>query len=421
MTYPLRSLYICYYPLSEPLVQTQVIAYLNGLAKCGHVIHLLTFESETLSPGAQRKWRRRLKQQGIIWHHLRYHKRPTLPATAYDVVSGVLAGIKIMRRYRLQAVHARSHVPATMGLILKKLTGCKLIFDIRGLLAEEYVDAGNWQQDGLPFRITKATEKRCIGNSDGIVVLTERVKHQLFGDNISQLVQVIPCCADLTQIADQATHRAAMRTELNLIDKTVVVYVGKFGGWYMQREMVDFFAVAREVIPNLHFLVLSQSEHRLIIEEFMRCGISSDEYSLLQTEPSAIGSYLAAADFALSFIEACPSKAASSPTKNGEYLAAGLPIVCNTGIGDVDTIITENHVGVLVKEFTPSSYRTAAQQVIALNEDNETSQRCRQAAYDNASLQDIGIPRYHFLYSEVAGNRKENKAGGKGLTPLSGE
>jgi glycosyltransferase involved in cell wall biosynthesis len=402
MSSKLRSLYICYYPLTEPLVQTQVVAYLSGLAARGHVIHLLTFETEPLTSAEKRQWRQRLKEQGIIWHHLRYHKRPSLPATVYDVMCGVLSGLKIMRRYRLNTVHARAHVPATMGLILKKLTGCRLIFDIRGLMAEEYVDAGTWQEDGLPFRITKNMEQRCITNSDGIVVLTERVKQHLFKEKTRFPVQVIPCCADLTQIEAQAADRSEMRTRLGLDGKTVMVYVGKFGGWYMQREMADFFAAASEVLPELHFLVLSQSEHRLIEEEFARCSISAEKYSLLQAAPKDIGSYLAAADFALSFVEACPSKIASSPTKNGEYLAAGLPIVCNSGIGDMDAIINDGNVGVLIREFDTASYRIAAQEIFALCQEQETSQRCRSAARENASLQAIGIPRYDSLYSKVA-------------------
>ena len=83
----------------------------------------------------------------------------------YDTLAGVMTALKIMRRYNLQVVHARSHVAATMGLILKKLNGTGLLFDIRGLLAEEYVDAGNWTADGLPYRVTKAAERLGISQS----------------------------------------------------------------------------------------------------------------------------------------------------------------------------------------------------------------------------------------------------------------
>ena len=40
----LRSLYVCYLSLEDPLVETQVVAYLEGLARRGHTIHLLTDE-----------------------------------------------------------------------------------------------------------------------------------------------------------------------------------------------------------------------------------------------------------------------------------------------------------------------------------------------------------------------------------------
>ena len=179
----LRSLYICYYPLTEPLVQTQVVAYLRGLAARGHVIHLLTYETENLSPRQKRALRRELKAHGITWHHLRYHSRPTVPATIYDSVCGIARAVQIVRRHRLNCVHARSQVPALMATMVKLLTGAKMIFDIRGLLAEEYEDAGSWTRDGLPFRLTKAAQNLAIARADGIVTLTQRVQRVLFDPN----------------------------------------------------------------------------------------------------------------------------------------------------------------------------------------------------------------------------------------------
>lgn len=416
MTRPLRSLYICYYPITEPLVQTQVVAYLAELVKRGHTIHLLTYETEKMTAAQKRFWSRKLREQGIRWHHLRYHKRPTLPATIYDTMAGVATALKIMRRYNLQIVHARSHVAATMGLILKKLNRTGLLFDIRGLLAEEYVDAGNWTADGLPYRITKAAERHCIDNADGMVVLTERVHEQLFGGVIDENgastfyregndpapVRVIPCCADLSQIEEQSAEREAMRDKLNLNGKTVLIYVGKFGGWYMQSEMVDFFAAARQVLPDLHFLVLTQSDRQLILDEFKRHGIAEDAFTVTQSAPDRVGAYLAAADFAISFIQACPSKISSSPTKFGEYLAAGLPVVCNPGVGDVDTIVLRHDVGALVEAFTAEAYQVAARRMLELSRDSSLCERCRTAAHAHASLEEIGGPRYDSLYREIA-------------------
>src|SRR5204862_5203605 len=80
-----HTLYICYFGLREPLVQTQVLPYLRELVAGGVKMSLLTFEPRRWD-GAE--WRERLRAEGIEWHVLPYHKRPTLPATLYDVARG---------------------------------------------------------------------------------------------------------------------------------------------------------------------------------------------------------------------------------------------------------------------------------------------------------------------------------------------
>ena len=324
---------------------------------------------------------------------------------------GVWKGLRLIRRHRIDVIHARAHVPAAMGLILKKLTGTELIFDIRGLMAQEYIDIGNWAPDSLPVRLTQKMQDLCIKNADGLVVLTERAKNLLFGPDSPfggtppAPLQVIPCCADLTQIEAQQNERAPIRQQLGLTDKTVMIYVGKFGGWYLQAEMANFFAQAREQIPNLHFLVLSQSERELITREFARVGLSEEHFTLMQVEPARVGAYLWASDFSISFIRALSSKVASSPTKIGEYLAAGLPLVCNTGVGDMDTIVEEHRVGVSMNEFTPDNYSHAVATIAPLIGDSQIKNRCQRAARAHASLQEVGVPRYCALYEQVARNR----------------
>lgn len=91
--------------------------------------------------------RRQLAETGIEWHCLRYHRKPSLPATIYDVVNGVRYGRMLVRRNGIEMVHARSQIAATIALGLKKRGGLKMIFDVRGLMAEEYVDAATGAQE----------------------------------------------------------------------------------------------------------------------------------------------------------------------------------------------------------------------------------------------------------------------------------
>ena len=398
----LRSLYVCYLGLDDPLVYTQVVAYLAGLAQCGHVVHLLSFEKARLDAARRRALRGELSVLGISWHGLQYHKRPSLPATVFDVLCGSLLSAYLMRRHRLTALHARSHVPAAMALLARRLAHFRLIFDIRGLMAEEFEDAGRWTRGSAPFRLTKWVERLGIDRAAAIVVLTERVRDHLFGGGGDSRVAVIPCCADIAGIEGQRGRREAIRRQLGLGDRPVLIYVGKFTGWYLGREMAEFFVAAREAIPGLHFLILTQMDPQPIEHELARLGVRDGDCTITQAEPAAVGGYLAAADAAISLIRASFSKISSSPTKIGEYLAAGLPLVSTSGVGDIDALLDEFEIGVRVETFDPAALTRASTRLATLLADPDHAARSRSAARARLSLTDVGIPAYDAIYSRLA-------------------
>ena len=75
---------------------------------------------------------------------------------------------------------------------------------------------------------------------------------------------------------------------------------------------------------------------------------------------------MAAADVGLFFIKPVFSKTASSPTKMGEMLAVGLPIVANGGVGDVEQMVDDIGCGVAIREFSPENYSQALAHIEAL-------------------------------------------------------
>jgi glycosyltransferase involved in cell wall biosynthesis len=408
----MRTLYLCYFGLREPLVQTQVLPYLRQLSQGGIEAGLLTFEPNRRSAWTldeARDWRDRLRADGIRWSSLPYHKRPSLPATAYDIAVGGWVASRLVKRHGYHVVHARAHVAAAMGALAKRLTGSRLIFDIRGFNPEEYVDAGVWPPGGLNYRLAKCTERRLLAAADGFVVLTERAREILFPegtdvDGAGRPIEVIPCCVDLGRFeAAGIPCREQVRGDLGLAGRHVLVYLGALGGFYLTDEMAEFMAVARRRDELAFPMILTQSPPELIAAPLRRLGVPEGDYLVRRVAPSEVPRYLRAADLAVSFIKPSFSKVASSPTKVAEYLASGLPVISNAGIGDLDGVLKSDRVGVLVREFGADHYHRILDEADGLLRDSDISARCRASAARWFDLERVGGERYRRLYHRLRG------------------
>jgi glycosyltransferase involved in cell wall biosynthesis len=383
---PVRSLYICYFGLREPLVQTQVLPYLRELRAGGVEPSLLTFEPERFD---ETEWRERLRGAGIPWYTLRYHKRPSLPATLYDIVRGAFRAASIARRQGIRILHGRSHVGAAIGALAKRMCGARLIFDFRGLLAEEYVDHGHWPAGGFLFRLTKSAERWLFRHADGVVFVSDAMRQA--AGNLPGVVEVIPCCADLHRFA------TAARAELGAGDRVVYVYSGALGGYYLTDEIARLVRTD----PKAFALILTKSAPQPVIDSFERAGFSQSDFRVLAVAPEEVPRYVRAADVGVSLIRPSPARRASSPTKFAEYLAAGLPVIHSAGVGDLDAQIEQHRVGVLVRSFDQAAYVAAIRAVTELRRDPELAARCRALARAEYDLHDVGGPRYRRLYDAV--------------------
>jgi glycosyltransferase involved in cell wall biosynthesis len=404
-----QVLFISYNGMLDPLGQTQVLPYLRELAKKAVQFTLLSFEKphafEPAGVAKSEALRDELQTQGIDWHWLRYHQRPSLPATMYDVLAGYREARSLVKRKQIEMVHARGHIPATIAVWLKVWLDTKLIFDLRGLMAEEYVDAEHWRKGNLPYRITKSMEVKILAAADAIVTLTERIWpiisewEGLRGRTPHH--EVIPCCVDLARFRFSEQERARRRKELGLDDQFTIVYSGSLDGWYLTDTMADFFASVVRRNPKAHMLWLTTGSHDRVRELMRGRNISKENFSVLSVAAADVPSYLAAADAGLSFIKRCVSKVASSPTKNGEYLACGLPVIINEGIGDSDALVDQWQAGVLIEEFNETEFEAAAREIEAMVVAPEARVKARRVAEQLFHLETVGGARYAALYERV--------------------
>jgi glycosyltransferase involved in cell wall biosynthesis len=408
------SLYLCYFGLREPLVQTQVLPYLRQIFESGTKITLLTFESQPALNWTKEEIeneKSKLLAEGIEWHMLPYHKSPSVPATLYDVLCGALYTRKMIAKNDINIIHARVHMPMLMAALARKLSRrpVKILFDIRGFFPEEYTDVGHWKKDRLLYKTVKRVERWLLGQADGFVVLTEKARDILFpgsretgNDKDGRPVEVIPCCVDLARfaVAGEKT-RHEIRTQYHLQDRKVIVYIGALGTWYMLDEMADLFQAAREQDESVFAMVLTQSAPEMMVERLEARGFSGDDMIIKKVSPAEVPAYLSAADTALSFIKPCFSKLSSSPTKLAEYFAGGLPVITNDGVGDVAEQVTADKTGAVITEFSQAEYLRALQEIDALRADPKLAENCRNSAKNRFDLEKIGGEKYRSIYRRL--------------------
>jgi glycosyltransferase involved in cell wall biosynthesis len=403
-----RVLYISYNGMLDPLGQSQVIPYLKELSRAGVRFTLLSFEGPKAytSEGRERceRLRAELASGEIDWHFLRYHKRPSLPATSYDVLAGIRYGSRLVQSKQIEMVHARSHIPATIALRLKRRFGLRMIFDVRGLMAEEYVDADHWKKGSVPYRLTKAMESASLQASDGVVTLTEKIWPAikdwkgLRGRDV--IHEVVPCCTDLELFRFSQSDRERVRAELDLQDRFVLVYSGSIGGWYLTDKTADFFVALLKREPQGHFLWLTGGSKSLIEKLMSDRAVNSNQFTVLNVAPAEVTSYLSASDVGIAFYKPTFSRLATSPVKVSEYLACGLPVIVNAGVGDSDTFVESQTVGAVINDFNEGEYKQTLVTIENLLA-GDVRERARTVAESFFDVRRTGLERYARLYERV--------------------
>ena len=168
-------------------------------------------------------------------------------------------------------------------------------------------------------------------------------------------------------------------------------------------------AIAYYEDASTFLMVLTQSPPEMITGRFDALGVAQSDYLVKKVAPEDAPRYLKAADFAVSLIKPCYSKMSSSPTKIAEYLASGLPVITNAGVGDLDDLIAEDNVGVILDAFNRESYRRALEGIKVLSLDRGIAERCRESARRRFDMAGVGGVRYRRLYRRVFGRESWQK------------
>jgi len=419
---PVRGniLYITYDGLTDPLGRSQVLPYLIGLSARGYRITILSLEKPERFERDAQAIRQVCASNGLVWEPLPYHRSPPLLSSMFDAAALKRAAVRLHRRSPFDLVHCRSYIPAMAGLELKRRFGIPFLFDMRGFWPDERVEGGSWslahpiyQQVYAYF---KKLEAKLLSEAGHIISLTNAGKRQLLTRPQFQPtgaeITVIPCCVDVDHfpLIDRQAIAAARSTLSISPDAKVAAYLGSVGSWYLLEEMLDFFRVYQRSHIEAVFLFVTPDDPDAIVAKANQMGIGADCLVIRSASRDEVPQFMAAADFGLFFIKPCFSKIASSPTKMGEMLALGLPVVTNAGVGDVAEIVNETGCGAAIEHFDEASYKAA---IATLETLPHSAEQLRETARKLFDIK-LGLDSYEDVYRSLVTTTDRNISTSRG-------
>ena len=341
---------------------------------------------------------RDLEAAGVRWIRLRYHKRPRIPATAWDVVHAWLRALLAAAARRPDIVHARGFVAGVMGRLVATTLRARFVYHNEGFYPDEQVDGGFWPAGSPMHRATKAIEDRLYDGADGLIALSHRARAVLEARPAVVLrrtpVILVPSCVDVERFRPAAHASAAPRVPRRFI------YMGAVGGRYRLDDAARLVAfAARE--RDVRLEVLSRADPALVRKMIGDAGLPTEAWSLRAVPHAAVPSELVQHDVGLFFLSQGLSEHGCSPTKVGEYWACGLPVVTTPNVSDLEEIIARHDVGVVIRGRTDGDYREALRRLAEMLADPGLASRCHQAAREHYALEPA-CRRQLALYGQLA-------------------
>jgi len=390
-----KALYLTYDGLTDPLGQSQILPYLIGLEQKGWDFSIISFEKSSTFERLKAEVKASIAGKNIEWIPLQYTKQPPVLSTIFDLLRMKYVAQKLdLDRYEL--IHCRSYLTMLVGMRLKR--SHRLIFDMRGLWADERVEGKLWPQNALLYRgiyrYFRKKEAMFFQSADAVISLTQEgllALKERYGDAFNEnKVSVIPCCVDTAVFETGVT--AFRKQEMGFSeDARILMHVGSVGTWYRFDQELVFFKALKAIDSRWCFAILTgdMPTARALVKQ-AKCP--EDAIFIKNVNHREVPQYLKTAELSVQFIEPSFSKRASFPVRLVEALAMGVPVVTNAGIGDVAQILQEGKAGVVLSSWNELSEA-------ALNWSSEHYNRISIRAYAVKKFGlDVGVKQYANVY-----------------------
>lgn len=395
----MKVLYTVYWGLMEQLGQSLVMPPLELLAADGCRLVVVSFEkpADLARKGDVAAVARRLEEAGITWIPRGYTKRPPLLSTLWDITAGFWTAARAARHHGCQLVHGRTFVGGIIAWMVAASCRMPWIYHAEGFWPDEQVDSGVWREGSPIHRLARWIDHRMYLRATAVMVLSPFARQavkELPGRDTGKEILVIPSCVDLRRFPRPDSNGAPA-------ERVGFLYLGSLGGRYPLTDILRVMQLSAKRFPGARQTIITRFDARQVIAAAEGLGMDAAALEVKPASAHEVPTILARNQVGVCIMRPGITSRNGSPTKAGEYLAAGMAVLATPGYGDLDAILQEYRAGVILESLEPGDIATALARLADLMKDPALPERCRTAAKEHFGLTQAVDQTYN-LYRSLA-------------------
>jgi hypothetical protein len=282
---------------------------------------------------------------------------------------------------RPKLIFSFTNIAGSFGILISKIHNIPhLIYSYEPHSSFMY-ELGLWSNKSPNYIFLNALEKYLGKNSEYILTGTKYMVKTLIETGAKGKIYRAPSSVDENLYYFSSVGREHIRNKLGMTNKTVLLYLGKFGNLYYDKEIIKFFQLLYNHNSQFFFLIVTPSDKNIIKNHFVDFPINDNSYHITEAYNSKqVIEFISSSDIGLTAIPPTPSQKYRSPVKTSEYLLCGLPYITCDGISEDSDYARDYNIGLVIENLENIDVPTISDNIniLLLENKNSLRSRCRE-------------------------------------------
>lgn len=299
---------------------------------------------------------------------------------------------RLVRRERIEVIHAHNYEAAIAGLVVGRLTGCPLVYHGHSAMAEElptYV-GGRVARRGMAG-LGRLLDGQVPRRADFCIAVTEELGERLLAAGVS--AGALACIAPTSAPSELRPIPAGAG------GSGTVCYAGNLDGYQNLELLLRSFAAVRTEVPGARLVLLTHADARGQAARLTAEGLGAGVEIVQATTYDEVRAHLAQADVAVS----PRAERSGFPMKLLNYMAVGKAIVACAGSAKG---LEDGVTGRVVPDDDPDAFAAAIRDLLRDPAERDRLGAAARRAVESPAAWEQVLDRLESIYRQVLAGRR---------------